>query len=217
MLGKSHTRALVVRYILTAAVLALFAPVLAHADTIIENTGGKAGTPSVGSNGPFSLKGSTVFSIGGVGVTGATLAFTTGAYISGSLATGGAMWSSTGSTFTVQQGATTIFTGSFTGNVTWTLDGTCTTGSACTYTLSGNISGSYLGGPTVSGTTAQINITTTDGPYQGGTGTKYIKNLTGTTAIVGAGSQVPEPGTLALMGTGLLSLAGAIKRKMRLG
>jgi len=217
MSGKSHTRAFVVRYILAAAVLALFAPAVAHADTIIENKGGVAGTPTGGINpGPFSLTGSTVFDINGVGVSG-TLAFTTGGYLGGSLAAGGAMWSDAGSSFTVTEGGSTVFTGAFTGNVTWTLDGTCTAKTTCTYTLNGNITGTY-NGRAVTGATAQINMTTARGPYTGGIvnskGNDILKDLTGTTAVQGT---VPEPGTLALMGTGLLSLAGAIKRKIKLG
>jgi|SRR5208283_883085 len=214
MFARSRTRARVIQYILAAAVLALFAPAAAHADEIVgvSNSGGTTGTSGSGVTGPFSLSNSSAMvSINGGPGTAGTLSFTTGSTFTGSLATGGS-WDSTGSTFIVKEGATTIFNGSFTGTVTWVLDG-CS-GAQCTYTLNGSISGLY-GTQTVTGASTQLDLTTSNGMYNGGHGKTVIKDVSGSTSWTSTAT-VPEPGTLALMGTGLIGLAGAIRRKLRL-
>jgi hypothetical protein len=74
------------------------------------------------------------------------------------------------------------------------------------YQLTGAISGTWLNtGITVYGATFQGTINTGKGYFNGSTSLS-----SGDTNIV----VVPEPGTLGLLGTGLIGLAGVMLRKM---
>ncbi len=95
--------------------------------------------------------------------------------------------------------------GSFTGPVTWTLINLAN--GTHEYQLTGAISGTwYNTGVTVYGATTQLTINTGIGFFNGST---MISS--GDTNIV----VVPEPGTLGLLGTGLLGLAGVLHRRMK--
>jgi len=168
-----------------------------------------------GSSAGLSLGSSELITVNGLNglglVTGGlgSVSFSTGALTSGSLNMGGTFAS--GGSFTITGNGTngipnvTIFKGSFSGPVFWTLDSTSGTGSHY-YTLSGSISGTWWNGATVSGATTQLVISTGKG-FFGGT-TDVIGGVTNITTV-------PEPGTLALLGTGLLGLAGALHRKLK--
>ena len=97
----------------------------------------------------------------------------------------------------------TLFNGSFDGPVTWSLV-TLANGTH-NYTLTGSISGSWEGGGTVFGATVQLTINTGVGFFNGSTSIS-----SGDTNVV-----VPEPGSLTLIGTGLVGLAGVLKRKLK--
>jgi hypothetical protein len=159
----------------------------------------------------------TVTGLSGLGmVTGGlgSVSFSTGALMAGGSLNMGGTFASGGS-FTITGNGTngipnaTIFKGSFSGPVNWALvppkptkggDG------SHYYTLNGVISGTWYNGATVSGATTQLTINTGKGFFGGST--DIIGGVTTITAV-------PEPGTLALLGTGLLGLAGALHRKLK--
>jgi PEP-CTERM motif-containing protein len=195
------------RRVLVLALLALALPMAAWADGITLTN--QFGTISMSTSG-ITSKGSELTSFNGIqappGHSLGTVSYSTGALISGSVAAGGE-FSSAGSTFDVvgkgnygePKGA--IFTGGFTGDIQWTL--VSSVGQKLVYTLTGDLSGQLYNGVNVTGTTTQT-ITTHPGQLNQGIGHITL----GTTQLT-----TPEPGTLGLLGTGLLGIAGMFRRK----
>jgi hypothetical protein len=196
-----------VKKLVLLAVLALALPLAAFASSSIDfsNSGGTlSGSASV-----LSLAGSTLIGVKGLNggglITGNNLgsvSFSTGALASGSLTMGGTF--AAGGSFTIIGNGNgvpngVIFSGTFSGPVTWIM--TPEANGTHSYELIGAVSG-----PGAVGATVQLTVNTGKGFFNGSVGiSSGDTNLT-----------VPEPGTLSLLGTGLIGLAGVIRRKLSL-
>ncbi len=196
--------------IVFTALLALALPVAAFAGNVdIANAGGTLS----GSDAGLTLSGSEITQVGSIQGNLGSLSFTTGTFNlgSGSLQAGG--YFNSGGSFTITTNGTgglpngTLFSGTFTGLTYWTAEPGCDGRHSVCYNLSGTVSGTWYNGRTVSGVNTEITMNAGKNGFMGS-----VPVFSGDTGI----STVPEPSTLGLLGTGLVGLAGAIRRKLKI-
>jgi hypothetical protein len=204
--------------ILLFAALALALPtaVFAGSNTDYTNAGGVL----TGSDSGLTLTGSIltgVTQLGGTPVVGnlGSVTFGTGALLTGSMAEGGLFAGGSSSWFTITGNGNgvpngTLFTGTFSGPVTLTLITICPASMPNCSVADGThvyqVSG-LLVGPNGSGYTVQLSFNTGKGYFDG-------------EVAMGSGDTntnlvVPEPGSLGLLGTGLIGLAVVVRRKLK--
>lgn len=198
------------RVLLGLALLVLILPIVARADTITLTN--QYGTVTILDSG-ITSKGSELISFNGIqapkGHAMGSVSWGTGALVSGDIWNGGT-FSSVGSFFDVigvgkyGEPKGPIFTGSFVGDITWTLIGNPSK-YLYIYQLSGAIAGQIWNGVNVTGTTQQTIYTRRNQEIIDHKGSIKL----GATTIV-----TPEPGTLGLLGMGLVAIAGLFRRKL---
>lgn len=201
--------------------LAMALPLAAFAGSV--DFGNDNGTLK-GSSAGMSLSGSDLVSVNGLNGPGViacgttcgylgSVSFTTGSMIGGGSLQMGAKFNDGGSFVIMGDGKDgvpdgAIFTGSFESKnnkpVVWSMS--TEANGTHDYTLRGTIKGTWYNGTTVNGATVELSVNTGKGYFDGST-----KLFSGDTGI----TTVPEPGTLGLLGTGMLGLAGVLRRKFR--
>jgi len=197
------------------ALLVVVLPVVARADTIdLTNQFGSVTITNAGITSMQSELKSFNGTQAGAGHALGRVSFWTGAFIPtgpGSSVWTGGQFSSAGSGFVVtgKWGAAkgdhgTIFSGAFVGAINWTL--VTSNKFFHEYLLTGEIKGQLWNGHMATGTVSEDIYTYWNQEKIDHKGSIHL----GSTII----NSTPEPGTMGMLGSGLLAMAGAIRRKI---
>ncbi len=196
------------RILFVLALLGLVLPIVASADSI--NLINQFGTVTITASG-ITSKGSELINFNGIQAPKnhslGSVSFATGALNSGNLWTGGT-FSDVGSSFVVLgvgkwgEPKGLIFDGSFVGPIDWTL--MSSNKQFHEYQLTGDIAGQSYLGRTMVGSTTQTIYTYWN---------QEIVDHKGNIKLGTSHLTTPEPSTLGLLGTGLVALAGMVRRK----